>query len=220
MKGDRNLFTGIIEEIGECLQVRRGSAQGELVISAQKVLDDLKLGDSLAVQGVCLTITRITGNRISLDVSQETLTRTNLGTLSPGGKVNLERALQIGGRLGGHIVQGHVDGPTTIERLEVKNGFATLQCRAWVQHERYIVEKGSVSLDGISLTVANKLPRGAFRVAVIPTTLETTTLKYRKPGDKVNLECDVFAKYIQSLLGIDSENEKMSEDFLRQNGFL
>jgi len=213
------MFTGIIEEIGDCVRVQKGSAGGLLEISASKVTDDLNLGDSLSVQGACLTVSEMHGDRVALDVSPETFSRTNLGSLEPGAKVNLERAVAVGGRLGGHIVQGHVDALATIQALTSQGDFYTLRCQVEGDFERYIVEKGSVALDGISLTVAEKLPAGVFTVAVIPSTIKLTTLQYRNAGDRMNFECDILAKYVESLHGLDSAKKDLSVDFLRQHGF-
>ncbi|HNT34821.1 MAG TPA: riboflavin synthase [bacterium] len=214
------MFTGIVEEVGECLRLQASGGTAALEVLVGGIIADLKLGDSLSVQGVCLTVCRIAGNRVSLDVSGETLSRTTLGSLTPGQKVNLERSLAVNGRLGGHIVQGHVDGIAVVQSLQMERDYATLRCRIPASFERYIAEKGSVALDGISLTVAEKSPAGVFAVAVIPTTIQNTTLRFRKAGDRLNLECDVLAKYIESLLQGKQTRQGLSEGFLLEHGFL
>lgn len=214
------MFTGIVEEVGECIRLQASGGNAALDVRTAKVIADLNLGDSLSVQGVCLTVRKIAGDRVSLDVSRETLSRTTLGALTPGHEVNLERSLAVNGRLGGHIVQGHVDGIAVVEALQSDRDFAMLRCRVPESLSRYIAQKGSVALDGISLTVAEKLEHGVFTVAVIPTTIQNTTLRFRKAGDKMNVECDVLAKYIESLLQGQLGRQGLSEGFLQEHGFL
>ncbi|HEY4937799.1 MAG TPA: riboflavin synthase, partial [Actinomycetota bacterium] len=162
--------------------------------------DDLAIGDSIAVNGVCLTVMELEGGSFAAELSEETLARTSLGTLTGGSPVNLERPVPVGGRLGGHVVQGHVDGTGTVAALDAQEGSVLMRIEAPRALQRYLVEKGSVAVDGVSLTVAGV--RGdAFSVALIPHTLTATTLQSKAPGDAVNLEVDILAKYVESLLG-------------------
>jgi riboflavin synthase len=184
------MFTGIVEEMGE-IEALEG---GRLRIAASKVLDDAHIGDSIAVDGCCLTVVRQGSGWWEADVSHETLARTTIGRRAAGDAVNLERPVRVQDRLGGHIVQGHVDGVG-----EVVAPAPDLQVRMPEPLLRYVVEKGSMTVDGVSLTVVDVLDDG-FTVAVIPHTLEVTTLGVRKPGDAVNLEVDVTVKYVERLL--------------------
>ncbi|HEX8802932.1 MAG TPA: riboflavin synthase [Acidimicrobiales bacterium] len=186
------MFTGIVEELGEVASVAPGG--GRLRVAATAVLEDAKIGDSIAVDGCCLTVVEIGPGWWEADVSGETLRRTTLGGLAPGARVNLERPVRLSDRLGGHIVQGHVDGVG-----EVVEPVPDLRVRMPRPLLRYVVEKGSVAVDGVSLTVVEVLDDG-FTVAVIPHTTEVTTLGRRRPGDRVNLEVDVTVKYVERLL--------------------
>jgi riboflavin synthase len=188
------MFTGIIEEVG------RVAAAGGLRLEVACGFDDLAIGDSIAVNGVCLTVMELEGGSFAAELSEETLARTSLGTLTGGSPVNLERPVPVGGRLGGHVVQGHVDGTGTVAALDAQEGSVLMWIEAPRALQRYLVEKGSVAVDGVSLTVAGV--RGdAFSVALIPHTLTATTLQSKAPGDAVNLEVDILAKYVESLLG-------------------
>ncbi len=210
------MFTGIIEEKGKIEQIVEGSKSCRLKISAEKIFDDLKLGDSVAVNGVCLTVSELTPPLFTADVMPETLRRTGLGRLSKGSHVNLERAIQLGGRFGGHIVTGHIDGTGTIIKLIREDNAVLVTITASEYIMQYIVEKGSVALDGISLTVAN-VKNDNFTVSIIPHTAKETTLLDRKTGDKINIECDILGKYVKQF-----NNEKktgLTMDFLRENGF-
>ena len=211
------MFTGIIEETG-VLKEQNG---GNLVIQADKVLEDVHLGDSIAVNGVCLTVTEFQKNWFRADVMAETLRRSSLGTLKKGSRVNLERAMAANGRFGGHIVSGHIDGTGTVENTQREGNaiWVTISCGAALL--RYIAEKGSIAIDGISLTVAEVRENG-FRVSIIPHTGEETTLRARRTGDMVNLETDIIAKYVERLmLPKEPEEKKIGIDleFLRENGF-
>lgn len=211
------MFTGIIEETG-VLKEQNG---GNLVIQADKVLEDVHLGDSIAVNGVCLTVTEFQKNWFRADVMAETLRRSSLGTLKKGSRVNLERAMAANGRFGGHIVSGHIDGTGTVENMQREGNaiWVTISCGAALL--RYIAEKGSIAIDGISLTVAEVRENG-FRVSIIPHTGEETTLLARRTGDMVNLETDIIAKYVERLmLPKEPEEKKIGIDleFLRENGF-
>lgn len=193
------MFTGIIEETGTLGGVRKGQHSAVLRISARKVLEDVKIGDSIAVNGVCLTVTAFDASGFSADVMHETLNRSSLGSLKPGSRVNLERAMAAGGRFGGHIVAGHVDGTGTVREIRKDDNAVWYTIQAEASVLRYIVEKGSVAIDGISLTVA-RVDSGAFSVSVIPHTAAATTLSDRKKGDLVNLENDIIGKYVERLL--------------------
>ena len=211
------MFTGIIEETG-VLKEQNG---GNLVIQADKVLEDVHLGDSIAVNGVCLTVTEFQKNWFRADVMAETLRRSSLGTLKKGSRVNLERAMAVDGRFGGHIVSGHIDGTGTVENMQREGNaiWVTISCGAALL--RYIAEKGSIAIDGISLTVAEVRENG-FRVSIIPHTGEETTLLARRTGDMVNLETDIIAKYVERLMFPKEAEEKKSGidlEFLRENGF-
>ena len=195
------MFTGIIEELGTIRSLERNAEGARLVIEAGEVLGDARLGDSIAVNGCCLTVTDLgpDGTSWSADAVPETLDRTTLGTLRAGIRVNLERPVRLQDRLGGHLVQGHVDGVATITRAEpLDDGSTRLTFAAPPDLLRYVVEKGSIALDGTSLTVAALTDLG-FDIAVIPHTLAHTTLGECQPGDRVNLEVDVLAKYVERL---------------------
>ncbi len=215
------MFTGLIEETGSVARVE-GSARGaRLTIHCKTVLEGTRIGDSIAVNGVCLTVTGRTQDSFTADIMAESLRRSGLGSLRPGSAVNLERAMPADGRFGGHIVSGHIDGTGTVQSLDPEGDTAvwvTIAAPAAVL--RYVVEKGSISIDGISLTVAY-VDEHCLKVSIIPHTGAETTLLHRKPGDTVNLECDVIAKYVEKLLKpADSPaGSKITMDFLAQNGF-
>jgi riboflavin synthase len=198
------MFTGIIEEVGRVTRVETGVGSARLSIEGALVASDTRVGDSVAINGACLTVTRREGAELSFDAIPETLRRTNLGELRPGSRVNLERALAAGGRLAGHIVQGHVDGVGTLQAVEPEHDSWRLTVVAPAALRRYLVEKGSVALDGISLTVAS-LTGDGFTVAIIPHTWTATTLHERRRGDPVNLEVDILAKYVERLLAPNDE---------------
>ena len=223
------MFTGIIEEIGEIAGVKRGQVSSRLAIRGKKIFSDLKLGDSVAVNGVCLTATSISGDIFEADVMAETLRRTNLGGFSNGTRVNLERAMAAGGRFGGHIVSGHIDGTGRVSSLVRGENAVWVRIDAEDKILRYIIEKGSIAIDGISLTVAETGP-GYFKVSIIPHTGEETTLLRRRPGDIVNLENDVVGKYVERLLNFSAGNGEafgqkakaggIDLNLLSENGFL
>lgn len=223
------MFTGIIEEIGEIAGVKRGQVSSRLAIRGKKIFSDLKLGDSVAVNGVCLTATSISGDIFEADIMAETLRRTNLGGFSNGTRVNLERAMAAGGRFGGHIVSGHIDGTGRVSSLVREENAVWVRIDAEDKILRYIIEKGSIAIDGISLTVAETGP-GYFKVSIIPHTGEETTLLRRRPGDIVNLENDVVGKYVERLLNFSAGNGEafgqkakaggIDLNLLSENGFL
>ena len=189
------MFTGIVEERGRVL-----SAGGRLTIETNGVGDDIAIGDSIAVSGVCLTVASREGGRLAFDLARETLDKTTLGALAPGDPVNLERPVTLLSRLGGHLVQGHVDGVGTVEPAGPNTGGETMTIRVPDTLRPYVVEKGSIAVDGVSLTVA-AVNDGTFTVALVPHTRSVTTLGAVTDGDRVNLEVDVLAKYVESLLG-------------------
>ncbi len=212
------MFTGIIEEVGTLRSVQRGAHSAVLTIGASRVLSDLKIGDSVAVNGVCLTATRLLPDGFTADVMHETLNRSALGALGPGSPVNLERAMAAGGRFGGHIVSGHIDGTGSVlsQRREDNAVWVTIKTPAPLL--RYIVEKGSIAIDGVSLTVA-AVTDTDFSVSIIPHTGAQTILLGKKPGDPVNLECDVIGKYVEKLTA-PHKTGGISTNFLAENGFL
>jgi riboflavin synthase len=199
------VFTGIVEEVGTLVVREDQSDAAVLRIQAQRVLDGVALGDSIAVNGVCLTVTRVDGDVWSTDVMAETLSRSSLGTVTAGAPVNLERAVTPQTRLGGHMMQGHVDGVGAIVGRIPGEHWEVVRIALPVDLARYVVEKGSIAVDGVSLTVsavsAADDPEPWFEVSLIPTTLRETTLGARAPGEPVNLEVDVIAKYVERLLG-------------------
>ena len=214
------MFTGIIEEVGTVSRVQHSGNASFIEIQAKKVLEDVHLGDSIAVNGVCLTVTHFGGGVFHADVMNETLNRSSLGSLTTGSPVNLERAMAANGRFGGHIVSGHIDGTGII--TDIKNdGIAVWYSVSTAPEQlRYIVEKGSIAIDGISLTVA-KVTDTSFSVSIIPHTAAQTILSTKKTGDKVNLENDIIAKYAEKLMK-PAETPKtgsITMDFLAKNGF-
>lgn len=204
------MFTGIIEEIGTVKSISHGAKSCTLEIEAKTVLEDTIVGDSIATNGVCLTVTSINNGAYTADVMPETISRTSLSQLKKGSKVNLERALTLNKRLGGHIVSGHVDGTGRISRRYNDDNALWLWIDCAQDIMRYIVEKGSITIQGISLTVA-KVEQGAFAVSLIPHTQEATTLHNAKVGDIVNLENDVIAKYVERLMTADESNDRKIE---------
>ncbi len=207
------MFTGIVEEIGRIEAVQKGSQSSILKIAAQRVLEGSQIGDSIACNGVCLTITNMSEKSYECDVMAETLRRSNLGSLKPGDSVNLERALAVGSRLGGHIVSGHIDGRGSIVSMEREDNAVWVTIRAEKEILRYIIEKGSIAIDGISLTVAY-VDDKVFKISMIPHTGEATTLLSKKAGDSVNLENDLIGKYVEKLLFTKSEEKKEEKDEL------
>ncbi|MEU8548258.1 riboflavin synthase [Streptomyces roseoverticillatus] len=194
------MFTGIVEELGEVVSVENLGDSSLFRLRGPIVTEDAKHGDSIAVNGVCLTVVTTAGGEFTADVMAESLKRSSLGALVPGSRVNLERPMALGGRLGGHLVQGHVDGTgTVLERIPGEH-WEIVKIGLPARLARYVVDKGSITVDGISLTVV-EAGDDFFTVSLIPTTLELTTLGIKQPGDLVNLEVDVLAKYVERLLG-------------------
>ena len=212
------MFTGIIEEVGTIKQIQKNPASAVLTIAADTVLEQTKIGDSIAVNGVCLTVTDLKAGSFTADVMHETLRRSSLGSVRTGSPVNLERAMQLGGRFGGHIVSGHIDGTGVIAEVKREENAVWYTISAGENIMRYIIEKGSVAIDGISLTVA-KTGKDYFKVSVIPHTMEQTILPEKRQGDKVNLENDQIGKYIEHLLGLEKKTSVITMDFLHQYGF-
>jgi len=193
------VFTGIIEVVGRIAGIERAGDLARLAIDAAEIVEGVRIGDSVAVNGCCLTVTRIEGGRLHFEAVRETLERTSLGELVENAGVNLERAMRAGGRLDGHIVQGHVDGTGEVRSLERRGDDVRLVVDCGPEISDFLVEKGSVAIDGVSLTVVDVLPSG-FDVALIPHTLEATNLGDREPSDRVNLEADVLGKYVKRYL--------------------
>lgn len=193
------MFTGLVEEGGTLMAREPGERGARLVIGASRVLEDLRLGDSIAVNGACLTAVAIGDDHFAVDAVAETLRRTALGDLAVGDRVNLERALRADARLDGHIVQGHIDGTGTVRAVTPEGESAIVEVQAPADLLRYVVEKGSIAVDGVSLTVAGR-SADAFTVALIPHTMEATTLGPQALGRAVNLEVDVVAKYVEALV--------------------
>lgn len=220
------MFTGLIEEVGTLRRVFRQGEAMILTIAAERIMDDVRLGDSIAVNGVCLTVVAADHGEFSADVMPETFRHTNLSELAPGSPVNLERAMRAGGRFGGHIVQGHVDGTGVIsERRAEANAVVFTVEPHRKELFRHMVPQGSVALDGISLTIVDAdAGSGRFRVSIIPHTLRETALQRKRPGDTVNIECDVLGKYVDHLLRTRlpdaAASGGLTEAKLREYGFM
>lgn len=212
-----NIFTGIIEEIGTLNSIKKESDLYTLEVSAKKVLEGTKYGDSIATNGVCLTVTEMGANFYKAEVMLETINSTNFKDLKKGANLNLERALSPSKRLDGHIVQGHIDGVGEITNIINNNREVVYRINFKGENSKYIVEKGSIALDGISLTVS-KVEGDNFEVSIIPTTVKETTLARKKVGDKINIETDIIGRYVYSFLNLENKNE-ITMDFLRENGF-
>ena len=212
------MFTGIIEEIGTVRRIEHGAKGARLTIQAKTVLEDTRIGDSIATNGVCLTVVSMTGDSFSADVMAESLRRSSLGTLQGGSPVNLERAMAANGRFGGHIVSGHIDGTGTIASQKREDNAVWVKIKTPAPLLRYIVEKGSIAIDGVSLTVA-AVTDTDFSVSIIPHTGAQTILLGKKPGDPVNLECDVIGQYVEKLTA-PHKTGGISTNFLAENGFL
>ena len=216
------MFTGIIEETGKVVSARKGRRSSALAIEGRVILEDLKIGDSVSVNGVCLTVSGFEPDCFTADVMSETLSRSDLGSLRPGSGVNLERAMPADGRFGGHIVSGHIDGTGVLANIREDGDAIWLTIRAAKEITRLIVEKGSICVDGISLTVAG-VREDSFDVSIIPHTAKVTTLARKKVGDSVNLENDIIGKYVEKLLsrapaGGQVKNG-LTEAFLTEAGF-
>jgi riboflavin synthase len=211
------MFTGIVEEMGSVKELRRDAGAARLTISADVVLGNTVVGDSICVNGVCLTVVDLTNREFSADIAMETLKITNLGELRSGSKINLERALQLSARIGGHLVSGHVDAIGRIRnKREEGNGWRFF-LDAPENVLRYVIKKGSIAIDGISLTVAD-VDKSGFSIAIIPHTAKLTTLGFKSAGESVNLESDIIGKYVERLLSGRGEGG-VSLELLQKNGF-
>ena len=214
------MFTGIVEELGTVRRVLPGARAGKIVIGARKVLEDVHIGDSIAVNGVCLTVVAATSDEFTADVMPETLRKSGLGTLKAGDPVDIERAMAANGRFGGHIVSGHIDGVGRIVETRPEENAVIVTISAPPEILALIVEKGSIAIDGISLTVAS-LSRTTFSVSLIPHTAAQTVLLKKRAGDVVNLENDIVGKYVQKLLAgaTGSQPSGLTLEYLQANGF-
>ncbi|MFB6619147.1 riboflavin synthase [Streptomyces sp. NPDC056367] len=201
------MFTGIVEELGEIVAVEELAEASRFRVRGPVVTEGAKHGDSIAVNGVCLTVVETADGEFTADVMQETLNRSSLGALAKGSRVNLERPMALGGRLGGHLVQGHVDGTGEILSRTPSEHWEIVKVALPANLSRYVVEKGSITVDGVSLTVV-EAAADWFTISLIPTTLALTTLGIKQPGDPVNLEVDVLAKYVERLLGKDKDQDQ------------
>jgi len=217
------LFTGLVAEKGVVEKIVKDRLSATLTLRAQMVAGGLEIGESIAVNGVCLTVTDFDATTFTVDVMLETLKKTNLGLLRPGSRVNLERALRLGDRLGGHLVTGHVDGTGVVARLREFSIATEMWVEVPPELEKYLVPRGSVALDGVSLTIADLQP-GALMVSLIPHTKEITTLGEKKIGDVLNIETDILGKYVHHLLSAKETKETreggISKSFLAEHGFL
>lgn len=219
------MFTGIVEEIGNIVGIRKGAKSARVMIEGNRIFEDMNLGDSIAVNGVCLTVNKFYGRIFEADVMNETLQRTNLGEFQVGSKVNLERAMNANGRFGGHIVSGHIDGTGIIVTQKKEENAIWLTIKTFPKLLRYIVEKGSIAIDGISLTVA-KVEKETFSVSLIPHTAKETSLLDKSLGQKVNLENDIIGKYVERILEQNKENNpieksesRLTMEYLSAHGF-
>lgn len=214
------MFTGIIEYLGKVKQVKLQASSAIIVVDIGPLSDDVNPGDSIAINGACLTVTQIKDSEVYFDVSTETLSKTTIGGLKTSDNVNIERSLKMGDKLGGHFVTGHVDGVGVINKVENEPG----QCTVWfsVSEEltNMMIKKGSVAVDGISLTIV-EIREGLFSVALIPYTLEATTLGFKKAGQKVNIETDMLGKWVKRILTVnESATSGITEDLLKKKGFM
>ncbi len=214
------MFTGIIEDKGKVIRIEYRGQEKRVTIGLPSHLTEVQVGDSINVNGACLTVAKIKGQAVELDLSQETLERTVLGELREGDQVNLERALKLSDRLGGHIVTGHIDGIGVIVDNRKERDFFQLRLNVPESVSRYVVEKGSIAIDGISLTV-NECEGDEVQITFIPYTIEKTTLKDKKAGDRVNLEADILGKYVEKLFGQrDKQSGQVDRSFLIEHGFI
>jgi riboflavin synthase len=212
------MFTGIVEDTGKVMRLEFRGQGKRLTLSVPLRLTDMQLGDSINVNGACLTVVEISGQVIQVDLSAETLLRTTLSEIREGDSVNLERALRLSDRLGGHIVTGHIDGMGTIAELRREGDFLQMKIRAPQSVSKYVVQKGSIAVDGTSLTV-NECRGDLIELTLIPFTLEKTVLINKKVGDRVNLEGDILGKYVEKMLD-RNPSERVTLSFLREHGFI
>ncbi|RBP46811.1 riboflavin synthase [Garciella nitratireducens] len=215
------MFTGLIEEIGMVQLITKGSTSSQITIKATNIVKGIQIGDSISTNGVCLTVTNLGEQTFSVDVMPETMRNTNLKNLAKGSPVNLERALRLKDRLGGHIVSGHIDGVGIIQNFQREENATWVTISTSRKLLKYVIPRGSIAIDGTSLTVAY-VNESLFKVSIIPHTKETTILLNKKIGDEVNLEVDVIGKYLEKLIFFEKEENKKDSinlDFLRENGF-
>ncbi len=215
------MFTGLIEEVGTIRAISKGKQSASITINADIVLEDVKIGDSIAINGICLTVTDFMRKVFTVDAMPETMSTTNLHNLKIQDEVHLERAMKAGGRFGGHIVSGHIDGIGTIRSFMKEDNATRMTVAVPSQLSKYMIYKGSITIDGVSLTIT-KVDDIAFQVGIIPMTGQETLLLRKKAGDKVNIECDVIGKYLEKLCFTRDEKkaETINEDYLRLNGFI
>ncbi len=215
------MFTGIVEETGTIKSVNALSNGAKLVVECKMILSDINIGDSICVNGVCQTVTEYTASSFTVMLSDETLNITNFSSAKQGDYVNLERALTLNTRLGGHIISGHIDCTGKLISTEKLSNFYNLRFEIPFEMTKYVVYKGSITINGISLTVA-EVQNNIFTVAVIPHTYQNTVLRYLRLGDSVNIETDILAKYVEKLLGLNDNktNGNISMEFLKENGFV
>jgi len=208
------MFTGIVEELGNISQIKNTDTGKQFTITAKAIMDDLKVGDSVSLNGVCLTVTTYDESSFNLDLVKETLKKSNLGDLKKGNSVNLERAITLSTRLGGHILQGHVETVGVIMDKVPSGDGATLSVGIDPGFMRYCISKGSIALDGVSLTIAS-MSQNIIKIALIPHTLEMTTLGLKDVGDSLNIETDIIGKYIERLMSFEDEDDQMEELLLK-----
>lgn len=213
------MFTGIIEEVGLIKSFNKQNDGAFITVSCNKILEDMKIGDSISINGVCQTVVEMNENSFQADISNETLSVTTFSDIKQGDKVNLERALSLNSRIGGHIVSGHVESTAKFLKFEKQSEFYNMYFETDEEFTKYIIKKGSIALNGVSLTVAD-MTNNVIMTAVIPHTYENTNLSELKSGDRVNLETDVFAKYIEKFLLNKTIQSVITEDFLKENGFM
>ncbi|MCK8823609.1 riboflavin synthase [Fuchsiella alkaliacetigena] len=219
------MFTGIVEELGEVAAINRGNQSIELVIQAKQVLEDVQLGDSIATNGVCLTVTEFSDSQFSVDVMPETLRNSSLKELEVGTQLNLERALRLQDRLGGHLVSGHIDGVGRIKQRQREDNAILVTISLPTELSRYLIPKGSIAVDGVSLTVA-RLENNSFTISLIPHTAQETTLGFKQVGELVNLEVDLIGKYVERMLktGVEPDSKEaktgIDSSLLAEQGFI
>ncbi len=212
------MFTGIIEETGTIKEFKKDSNDALIKVECKKVLENTKIGDSIAINGVCQTVTALGKNYFCAQISSQTLLLTTFSNAKAGDKVNLERALALKDRIGGHFVSGHVDGVAKVLNIQKQKDFCNIKLEIPKNFTKYVVNQGSITFNGISLTVA-QITANEVEVAIIPHTFENTNLKNLKMGDFVNLECDILAKYVEKNLSTENNKSKLNENFLKENGF-
>lgn len=217
------MFTGLVEEVGNISSIKKGSDSSQITINAKKIIEDMNIGDSISTNGICLTVISFSSHSFTVDIMSETLRVSSLGELSIGDKVNLERALRLGDRLGGHMVSGHIDGVGNIVSFKAEDNAKVITISASSDLLRYVIYKGSISIDGVSLTVFY-VDDAVFKVSIVPHTSSVTTLLDKSVGDVVNLECDMIGKYVEKLLSPSDIKDKpkadLSMSFLSDNGFI